>query len=201
MSFVVTRILDFITKQGIIGTEEEVQDFYRYGIEISISSFLNIALVLILGLVLSHFPESVIYLTLFIFIRSFTGGYHADTYFRCNLLMCVLFILVILLNKTAAPYMTSPAYLCLICLSEIIILSLGPIENKNKPISESKKKVLKIVGFVVSAALNTAGIILIDTRIGSTVIFTCLIIAILMIAAMIKEKRGEKNEEDEEGSC
>ena len=201
MSFVVTRILDFITKQGIIGTDEDVQDFYRYGIEISISSFLNIALVLILGLVLGHFPESVIYLTLFIFIRSFTGGYHADTYFRCNLLMCVLFVLVILLNKIAAPYMTFPAYLCLICLAEIIILCLGPIENKNKPISESKKKVLKIVGFVVSAALNTAGIILSDTRIGSTVIFTCLIIAILMIAAMIKEKRGEKNEEDQEGSC
>ena len=191
MSFVVTRILDFITKQGIIGTEEDVQDFYRYGIEISISSFLNIALVLILGLVLGHFPESVIYLALFIFIRSFTGGYHADTYFRCNLLMCVLFVLVILLNESLSPHMTFTSYMCMVCLSEIIILCLGPIENKNKKISENKKKVLKIVGFIVSAAINTVGILLVKTHFGSMIIFTCLMIAVLMIAAIIKEKRGE----------
>lgn len=201
MSFVVTRILDFITKQGIIGTEEEVQDFYRYGIEISISSFLNIALVLILGLILGHFPESVIYLALFIFIRSFTGGYHADTYFRCNLLMCVMFVLLIFLNKTVSSHMTFTSYLCMACLSEIIILYLGPIENKNKPISESKKKVLKIIGFIVSAAFNTAGLFLIKTRFGSTIIFTCLMIAVLMIAAIIKEKRGGAYEDDQEGNC
>ena len=71
----------------------------------------------------------------------------------------------------------------MVCLSEIIILCLGPIENK--------KKVLKIVGFIVSAAINTVGILLVKTHFGSMIIFTCLMIAVLMIAAIIKEKRGE----------
>ncbi len=89
MNYLVSKIVTFLTEQEVISSESDVQDFYRYGIEISISSFLNIFLVLLLGIIINHIAESIIFLLLFILIRSFTGGYHADTYFRCNLLMCI----------------------------------------------------------------------------------------------------------------
>ena len=93
MNYLVSQIVNFITEQDVISDESDVQDFYRYGIEISISSLLNIVLVVIAGILIHHIIESIVFLTLFILIRSFTGGYHADTYFRCNLLMCTTFIL------------------------------------------------------------------------------------------------------------
>ena len=48
MDLVVSGILNFLTEQEAIGKADEVQDFYRYGIEITISSMLNIVLVLLI---------------------------------------------------------------------------------------------------------------------------------------------------------
>ena len=42
MNYLVSQIVNFITEQDVISDESDVQDFYRYGIEISISSLLNI---------------------------------------------------------------------------------------------------------------------------------------------------------------
>lgn len=42
MNYLVSKILKFITEQNVISDEKDVQEFYKYGIEISISSFLNI---------------------------------------------------------------------------------------------------------------------------------------------------------------
>lgn len=63
MDLVVSGILNFLTEQEAIGKADEVQDFYRYGIEITISSMLNIVLVLLMGALTGHLLESVIYLT------------------------------------------------------------------------------------------------------------------------------------------
>ena len=66
MDLVVSGILNFLTEQEAIGKADEVQDFYRYGIEITISSMLNVVLVLLMGALTGHLLESVIYLAVFI---------------------------------------------------------------------------------------------------------------------------------------
>lgn len=190
MNYLTSKILKFITYQNVISSDDEVQDFYKYGIEITISSLLNIILVLTIGLLIGHVLESIIYLSLFILIRSFTGGYHADTYFRCNLLMCVTFILTVFANIITSDKITLSIAIGLVCLTEITVVLLGPIENKNKPIDGSKKPKLKIMGLIVTLTVNYIGIIFVKSYIGTMIIFTCLLIAALMAAAIIKEKRG-----------
>ena len=111
MDLVVSGILNFLTEQEAIGKADEVQDFYRYGIEITISSMLNIVLVLLMGALTGHLLESVIYLAVFIAVRVITGGYHADTYFRCNLLMCSTFIATAFLNDKVCGYINMLASL------------------------------------------------------------------------------------------
>lgn len=133
MNYLVSQIVNLITEQDVISDESDVQDFYRYGIEISISSLLNIVLVVIAGILIHHIIESIVFLTLFILIRSFTGGYHADTYFRCNLLMCITFILTVLSNCMFSNKLSLSIIIVLICVTELIVSVLGPIENKNKP--------------------------------------------------------------------
>ena len=190
MNYLVTRIVNFITKQGVISDDAEVQDFYRYGVEISISSFLNIFLVILVGVIIHHFIESVIFLALFILIRSFTGGYHADTYFSCNLLMCTTFIITVIVNYMISSRLSPLMIVVLICITELIVSVLGPIENKNKPIDDSKKTRLKIIGIVITLLINCIGLVFSGNELGTMIILTTLLIAILMIAAKIKEKRG-----------
>ena len=63
--------------------------------------------------------------------------------------------------------------------------------NKNKPIQKSKRIELKIKGLIITLAINCFGIILIESHIGTMIIFTSFLIAILMLAAIIKGKRGD----------
>ena len=180
MDLVVSGILNFLTEQEAIGKADEVQDFYRYGIEITISSMLNIVLVLLMGALTGHLLESVIYLAVFIAVRVITGGYHADTYFRCNLLMCSTFI------ATAA----------FVVFEEIIAFVFCPVENKNKPIEKEKKPKFKAMGMIVFLLLDLFGGAIINRyqTVGSMILLTNLLIAVLIISAKIKEKRCEKNE-------
>lgn len=188
MDYLVSKIVYFITNQGVISGDPEVQDFYKYGVEISISSLLNIALVLMLGVLINHILESIIFLAIFILIRSFTGGYHADTYFRCNLLMCVTFTLTVTINDLLWNKITFSIIIILIGITELVAAILGPIENKNKPIESSKRTRLKITGIVISTIINCIGVFFIKSHIGTMIIFTTFLVALLMIAAKIKEK-------------
>lgn len=189
MNYLVSQIVNFITEQDVISDESDVQDFYRYGIEISISSLLNIVLVVIAGILIHHIIESIVFLSLFILIRSFTGGYHADTYFRCNLLMCITFILTVLANCMFSNKLSLSIIIVLICVTELIVSILGPIENKNKPIDDSKKIKLKITGTAMTSIINCAGLILRESYLGTMIIFTTFLIVLLMIAAKVKEAK------------
>lgn len=191
MNYLVSKIVTFLTEQEVISSESDVQDFYRYGIEISISSFLNIFLVLLLEIIINHIAESIIFLLLFILIRSFTGGYHADTYFRCNLLMCTTFILTALANSIFSNKFSLLIIIVLICVTELIVSILGPIENKNKPIDDSKRIKLKIIGIVITLIINCTGLFLSRSYLGTMIILTTFLIALLMIAAKIKERGSD----------
>ena len=191
MNYLVSQIVNFITEQDVISDESDVQDFYRYGIEISISSLLNIVLVVIAGILIHHIIESIVFLTLFILIRSFTGGYHADTYFRCTLLMCTTFILTALANSIFSNKFSLLIIIVLICVTELIVSILGPIENKNKPIDDSKRIKLKIIGIVITLIINCTGLFLSRSYLGTMIILTTFLIALLMIAAKIKERGSD----------
>lgn len=196
MNFVVSGILNFLTEQEVIGRTDEVQDFYRYGIEITISSILNIVLVLLMGALTGHFIESVIYLAVFIAVRLITGGYHADTYFRCNLLMCTTFIATAFLNDVVCGHINTWVIVAFVVFEEIVAFIFCPVENKNKPIEEEKKPRFKIIGMIIFLLLDLFGGVLLGRyqTVGSMILLTNLLIAILIISAKIKEKRGEKNE-------
>lgn len=68
-------ILNYLIKQEVINNTSEDREFYQYGIEITISSLLNIILVVTLGTIFNAFFESLVFLLCFIIIRQFTGGY------------------------------------------------------------------------------------------------------------------------------
>ena len=185
----VTFILNFLTTQNVISKENDVQDFYKYGIEISISSLLNIIVVVLLGAITGTLIESIIFLFVFIFLRSFTGGLHTSTYLRCNLTMYALFLL------TAFIYihidrLSVNMLIIMAAVSMILISLLCPIEHKNKPITSKKRKVfLKIISIALSTLLSAAGIILATNSIkpGIMIVLTVLLVSIMVVVSLVKK--------------
>ena len=87
-------ILQYLLRNNVIENTQDEKEYYQYGIEITISSVLNILLILGIGLVTRNILENVIFLLFFIPIRQFTGGFYANTYFKCNLSFCIVFSIV-----------------------------------------------------------------------------------------------------------
>lgn len=99
MKRLVSIILNFMIKNNVISKDTEEIEFYRYGIEITLSSLINIALISIIGIVTDYTFESMMFLAVFIIMRSFTGGYHANTYIKCNLVTSISFVILLLIFK------------------------------------------------------------------------------------------------------
>ena len=84
----------------------------------------------------------------------------------------------------------------LVVFEEIIAFVFCPVENKNKPIEKEKKPKFKAMGMIVFLLLDLFGGAIINRyqTVGSMILLTNLLIAVLIISAKIKEKRCDKNE-------
>ena len=183
MKRLVSIILNFMIKNNVISKDTEEIEFYRYGIEITLSSLINIALISIIGIVTNYTFESTMFLAVFIIMRSFTGGYHANTYVKCNLVTSISFVILLLIFKIIR-------HVSLKSIILIAIFQVVTIENKNKPIEN--RTVYKIISTVLSVVLSAISIVLIikGVDLGLIILLTLALVSIFIIYARFM-KRGD----------
>ena len=188
---IASKVVGYLVKKEMIEDEKEYKDFYQYGAEITISSLLNIALILLIGALSNHLVDSLIYLLLFVFLRRFTGGYHADTYYKCNIIGCVNFSLIILGKDLSVRFLSSWLPPIAIGILSVLALSLlCPIENENKPIEEDKKPIYKLLSVLFGGLYLTSSVFLLvyHADFGFTVLYTLLSVAVSVIKSYAEKR-------------
>ncbi len=185
------KIAEYLVKCGEISNNDYEVEYYRYGIEVALSSLLNLAIIIIIGIISMHIIESLIFLIVFIFVRQVTGGYHADTYFKCNLYLCLSFILLLISYDFFSNNNNVYLVTAINIVSLLIISIFSPVENKNKPIAKANRKGLKIKSIVFSIIISIISIILHckSIKYGSILPLILLLISMLIIVAKLKERR------------
>ena len=103
------KLLKYLIKTDVINKSEDALAYYKYGLEITISSLLNILLIISIGIISGQLIESVLFLICFIPLRQFTGGYHANSYLKCNFMFSVLFLFR---NQTLKLTAVEPSLSC-----------------------------------------------------------------------------------------
>ena len=58
MNLISEKILQYLVRCDVIDKSEEALEYYKYGIEITLSSALNIILIILIGLISKCFKES-----------------------------------------------------------------------------------------------------------------------------------------------
>lgn len=147
----ITSLAQYITgilyKNNII--DSKMLDIYIYGFEVIVSGFVSIFIGLALGFIFAQIPESIVFLIVFILIRKYCGGYHADTYFRCNSIFMINIAIVMIILKINFNYSIYLHFIIgLICI--ITYITLAPIENKYKPLTYEEKKKYRITAIIIS---------------------------------------------------
>lgn len=178
--------------------DPKFKSIYQYGVELLISSLISILLVLMSGIAFFSILDSALFLAFFIPIRLFSGGFHANTYLACNISMLFTFCGTALCSKKIPLSIHGICVVSLICL--VVFLLLCPVENKNKPISQTQKKKCKIISLtlLIITIIICCFLYLVNITYYTTILFTVVAITILVPIGKIKNyiERGNKNEKN-----
>ena len=133
MNALSTVIKNKLLKDNLITKQN--QDLYLYGLNGFILLFVNLLTSLLLGYFTNHLLEIIMFLILFIPLRSNAGGFHTKKKLTCYcfsnlMLLAIVYIPNLIISKTAYGIIA-----ILFVLSNLLILCLAPIPNFNAEFS------------------------------------------------------------------
>lgn len=131
-----------------------------YGLELLISDTIVITITMILSIITNTFFYTILLLSVFIFLRCQSGGFHASSHFRCNVLFFAAYIVSLLLVKFISVSIMKYVAIIMSVISLIEIFLYAPIEHPNKPISKKKKEKFKVRSIVATIAFTFFVIVL-----------------------------------------
>ncbi len=172
--------------------KEDSFDIYVYGFELLISFLFSTLLVIASGIIIGKLLETLAFLVVFIFLRSYSGGYHAKKYSICTIVTLGVYAAVILLSSFIN--VNAVSYLLLWIVGFTLLFLWAPIENPNKEITNKRKIIYKWISILLFVIFLVVGILFIQLypQISNTVFFTLCADIILMLPE--KLRKGDKKD-------
>ena len=147
----------FFVFKNVIDKENEA--VYSYGLELLYSSFINILLAIVMGILTDQLLPITMFMAAFIIIRQYIGGYHSNTHLGCiSILAIVLITFVVVVKYITINHEVSITIISIV-LSSCATYMFAPVEHPNKPLSNEDKIRLRKRG-VISILLVSILIIL-----------------------------------------
>ncbi len=192
---IATRIADYICRKTDPSDDRpDSHEIYVYGFEIIISSAVAFGIVFLIGLLTHKLPELIVFFLCFYLIRQRTGGYHADTYFKCNLIFAlnIIAVALIICFETAQIYQIVFNGISFAVCSLLIFLK-APIPNPNKPIARSKRKIHKITAFTLVVIAELISVVIIN-RYSYSMSISLALFSVSVAMIINSEKKGSVSE-------
>lgn len=192
-------VTDFFVKNEVISKDD--REVYQYGNEIIISSAIDIAILISLGLIFNILLYLMAFWIVFFLLRAFGGGYHAKSYLKCKVIFILNVLAVVGLMNSTENFYNVYSMLLLLLFSQTVVFATAPIENINKPLDEQDIKRNRIRCRMCSLA---TGILVLITYYFNTKLSILLLLASVSVsvAMIIEYLRKEINcNENDEKSC
>jgi accessory gene regulator B len=178
-SSVTERLGELLVQNKVISLEEK--ELVIFGLQQGLIMILNVISSIIVGYIFGMVWQSIVFMVMYIPLRSYVGGYHARTQLRCYLFSIVLISLV-LWGIKLIPW---TSFICVVVsvVIGIIIFVFAPRADENKPLDE-----IEIVVFGKRARgiyLVQELILLIFLIIGWNDIAACIVMTFVAMGFMI----------------
>ena len=186
---IVNRFLENLKRKGIIDNDN--LEFIRYGLYQLANYILFWICQIILYLFFGHLWDGILFLVAFIFLRRYSGGYHANTRIRCFIYSNLVSLSYIGFCNLQSIY--NNALLTLLFVASIVvILILSPIDNENKRLDEKEKikyksKVTKIIMIDILSVIFFKYIGM--EKIYNILICSVTIASVLVLLGYLKDKK------------
>lgn len=183
-------LVDILIKNNAI--DSNLMEVYVYGYEVMISAISDLLITIIIGAIAGRLINAIIFFMIFVTVRVYTGGYHANTYIKCKFVFISIMICVLSLSVFYFDIFT----LFFIDLFFVMIVFLtAPTENENKPLSEDEKRKYSVISRIISLCWSAFALLIFsyNSTLTVTIISTELFIGLLLAYGKVKEMtQGER---------
>lgn len=114
-------------------------EIYEYGLELILSSIVNMLLIITLSACTGLAKEMLLFLVFFGILRISAGGYHAPTHFKCLLQYMIISFSFIAIAKLIMNLGCVTYVITITCLlSNVLVFWLAPVDSDNKALNNKE---------------------------------------------------------------
>jgi len=180
------KIVAGLVANGTINAEDK--EIYEFGRKYIGNMFLNVATTLGIGFIFGMVWQSLLFMALYIPLRSYAGGYHARTPLRCYIFSvistaCVLAIMKYLPCNSALLFIMAS-------VSGATIFMFAPVGDENKPLDAMETKVFKKRARII--LLAEIGLICLLLALGLIFIAVCVVVSVSFVALTVALGKKKK---------
>lgn len=178
----------FIERGEVLEEEREVYDYY---FEILLSTILNALFLIVCGIVFKNFINTILFMIGFIIFRIVSGGFHANSHFKCFLTLAGVYSISLIMLKFMPEKFLNILSIIFLLISTLLIYFDAPVEHKNNPLDDKTREKLRKYAQILSVLISLIIIVLIFTIGFSKYIFSfcygMFAVAISIAAVKINE--------------
>lgn len=142
------KIADWLIEQKAISTGE--RELYAYAVHCLFSLLYPIAFALVIGAFLGMPIEAVVMIMSFIAVRKFSGGYHADSFYKCLIISSIVIMTMLQISN----YINNNLLFNVIYIaSSILLMIFSPIDSANKRLDNDDKRFCKKITILIVVVL------------------------------------------------
>ena len=191
LSFCASYLADILLQKCSLDSSRKA--VYVYGLELLISTLTSALSILIFSVLFSELRDGIILLLVFVGLRLFCGGYHAETYGRCFLssnitFLAVLFFTIIISHTQNFAFIIVPTI-----FANFIILRFSPVHNPRHPLSnkafQKNKRMGRLLLILIDLAVATGYFLDSSIWISSVISLSGTAVAVLILIPVLRERR------------
>lgn len=166
-------------------SEPEKEPIYVYGLELIISTIICLISILLVSVLLSDAKSGILFVSIFVPLRLFTGGYHAATYSKCFIISNFSYLVILFLKNIFWNRLPLSLWILILVCTGNYITRNAPVINVHQPIDKYKqlhnKKITKYI-LLIDCALIVYLLTNQKELMCMAILSICLIAAFMLIA-------------------
>lgn len=138
---IVDALMNKQSQNCVISHDDE--KIYRYGYVLLCEVVLNIIIAFAIGIFFSKMKEVSFFLGMYIPLRSFCGGWHANKIWKCTVISNIILLLQVYGIEKIIMHLSIKEMLLSLFLNMVCIYFIAPVETEMKKISLDERKIYR----------------------------------------------------------
>lgn len=181
-------IVDWQIRKSILTGNQRV--VYLYAYEVFLNQVINIVIALFLAFIMRAPIQVLIFVASYIPLRSYCGGYHAETNGGCTVVSAFLIVLVCFVEKTITGNLVFVLLPIALLISGGLIFGFAPVASPNKRLDEEETVRYRLRSrwiWMIEAVIGLT-FCFIWTRVSTIIALSHILLSFMMVCGMLKKR-------------